>query len=95
MAELYSAVMRGQRCSAYSRVTAFYEEWDRIFGAVYGEKLGKAEKAADETARLYHLPSGVRLKPLLNEQSRWSVLITVYRPDPDLWINWRERRPKQ
>lgn len=27
-----------------------------------------------------------------NGQSRWAVLITVYRPDPNLWINWRERR---
>ena len=27
-----------------------------------------------------------------NEQNQWSVLITVYRPDPNLWINWRERR---
>lgn len=27
-----------------------------------------------------------------NEQNRWAVLITVYRPDPNLWINWRERR---
>lgn len=30
-----------------------------------------------------------------NEQNRWTVLITVYRPDPDRWINWRlrKRRP--
>ena len=27
-----------------------------------------------------------------NEQTRWAVLITVYRPDFDLWINWRKRR---
>ena len=27
-----------------------------------------------------------------NEQNQWAVLITVYRPDPNLWINWRERR---
>ena len=27
-----------------------------------------------------------------NEQNWWAVLITVYRPDPGLWINWRERR---
>jgi hypothetical protein len=27
-----------------------------------------------------------------NDQSKWAVLITVYRPDPDRWINWRERR---
>jgi hypothetical protein len=30
-----------------------------------------------------------------NDQNQWAVLITVYRPDPNLWINWRERRKKQ
>lgn len=29
-----------------------------------------------------------------NGQNRWAVLITVYRPDPDRWINWRERKKK-
>ena len=27
-----------------------------------------------------------------NEQSKWAVLITVYRPDPSQWIDWRKRR---
>ena len=27
-----------------------------------------------------------------NSMSRWAVLITVYRPDPTLWIEWRKRR---
>jgi hypothetical protein len=27
-----------------------------------------------------------------NEENQWAVLITVYRPDPDLWIGWRERK---
>jgi hypothetical protein len=27
-----------------------------------------------------------------NESSQWAVLITVYRPDPNRWINWRVRR---
>ncbi len=27
-----------------------------------------------------------------NEQNRWAVLITVYRPDPTRWLNWRERK---
>ena len=27
-----------------------------------------------------------------NEQSKWAVLITVYRPDPGQWIDWRKRR---
>ncbi len=27
-----------------------------------------------------------------NAQNRWAVLITVYRPDPKRWLNWRTRR---
>jgi hypothetical protein len=29
-----------------------------------------------------------------NEDNQWSVLITVYRPDQDRWINFRKRREK-
>lgn len=29
-----------------------------------------------------------------NIQNEWAVLITVYRPDPERWIDWRERRKK-
>jgi len=65
VSEIYSAVMRAQRLSAPSRVKAFFNEWDRIFGVVYGQELGKAEKSAEETALLYQMPGGVRLKQLL------------------------------
>ena len=27
-----------------------------------------------------------------NDQNQWAVLITVYRPDPKRWIDWRVRR---
>jgi len=30
-----------------------------------------------------------------NETNQWSVLITVYRPDPARWIGWRVRRSKE
>ncbi|MBM4331351.1 MAG: hypothetical protein FJ117_09040 [Deltaproteobacteria bacterium] len=65
VSEIYSAVMRAQRLSAPSRVKAFFDEWDRIFGVVYGQEIEKAEKAAEETASLYQMPGGVRLKQLL------------------------------
>ena len=29
-----------------------------------------------------------------NPETQWSVLITVYRPDPERWIDWRTRRKK-
>jgi len=27
-----------------------------------------------------------------NVETRWAVLITVYRPDPKRWMDWRTRR---
>jgi Eco57I restriction-modification methylase len=63
--EIYSVAIRSQRFSKSSRTKTFYREWDRIFGVVYGEKLKKAEKEATETASLYGMPGGVRLKQLL------------------------------
>jgi len=65
VSELYSSLMRAQRRSAPSRIKSFFVEWDRIFGVVYGQELEKAEQAAAETAQLYQLPGGVRLKQLL------------------------------
>ena len=29
-----------------------------------------------------------------NQENQWAVLITVYRPDPERWINCRKMRPK-
>ncbi|MFH1861331.1 MAG: DUF4258 domain-containing protein [bacterium] len=29
-----------------------------------------------------------------NPITRWAVIITVYRPNPERWINWRKRRKK-
>jgi len=29
-----------------------------------------------------------------NKISQWAVIITVYRPDSKLWINWKERRSR-
>ena len=29
-----------------------------------------------------------------NQKSKWAVLITVYRPDPNRWINYKIRKKK-
>lgn len=29
-----------------------------------------------------------------NPETKWAVLITVYRPDPERWIDWRTRRKR-
>lgn len=65
VSELYSAAMRAQRRQTPSRIKTFFIEWDRIFGVVYGQELEKAEKTAEETAKVYQLPAGSRLKQLL------------------------------
>lgn len=39
-------------------------------------------------------PCGVAIHSVwaYNNNNRWAVLITVYRPDPERWTNWRERK---
>ena len=27
-----------------------------------------------------------------NKETKWAVIVTVYRPDPTKWINWRQRK---
>lgn len=27
-----------------------------------------------------------------NDRNGWATLVTVYRPDPRRWVNWRQRR---
>jgi hypothetical protein len=29
-----------------------------------------------------------------NSKTGWAVLVTVYRPTPDRWIDWRTRKPR-
>ncbi len=65
VSEIYSAVIRSQRFSKTSGIKRFFREWDRIIGVVYGQELKKVEKEATETAGLYGMPGGVRLKQLL------------------------------
>jgi len=62
---LYGAVKRIDRQKTAARPKRFFSEWDRLFGAVYGQKLEKAQATAAQTALLYNLPAGADLKPLL------------------------------
>ena len=49
----------------HPRVAIFFAEWDRIFGIVYGEELGKAQRDAPDLVALYRAVAGAELKPLL------------------------------
>jgi hypothetical protein len=52
ISELYSAVMRAQRRTGPSRVKTFFQEWDRLFGVVYGQELekGRANSGGDRAS---------------------------------------------
>lgn len=59
---LYTAL---QAHRDHPRVATFFAEWDRIFGIVYGEELGKAESDAPELAALYRAVGDRKGAPLL------------------------------
>lgn len=42
-------------------------------------------------------PGGVTIHSVwaYNPDNRWAVLVTVYRPDPLRWVDWRQRRNPQ
>lgn len=48
----------------HSRVSTLFAEWERIFGIVYGEEVGRAERDAPELAALYQAVPQAELKPL-------------------------------
>jgi len=48
----------------HPRVATLFSEWERIFGIVYGEDLGKAKGDAPELAALYRSVPQAELKPL-------------------------------
>lgn len=49
----------------FLHIKTFYEEWERIFGIVYGQDLVKAEKDARALAERYQITEFTDLKPLL------------------------------
>ncbi|MDI3341039.1 MAG: N-6 DNA methylase [Sphaerobacter sp.] len=58
---LYAALQRQD----HPKVRTFFAEWDRVFGIVYGQDIGRAQKDAVALARIYDLPLDASLKPLL------------------------------
>jgi len=63
--QVINALYRRLLASQSPKVETFFREWERIFGIVYGQELGKAEKDALALARLYRIEGAVQLKPLL------------------------------
>jgi hypothetical protein len=70
---------------------------DDIYSSVlHGEVIENysADKPYPSCLISRQTPSGVAVHSVwaYNRESRWTVLVTVYRPDPERWLNWRERR---
>ncbi len=61
IAALYEAVQKRR----HPKVKTFFNEWDRLFGVVYGQDLSKAERSAKGLGELLGLSQAVELKPLL------------------------------
>jgi len=73
--------------------------FDEVYFSVYHGKI--IEDYPDDTpypsCLIYgHTFSGDPVHSVwaYNYDNQWSVLITVYRPDPDRWINFHKRRKK-
>jgi len=61
-----------------ARVATFFNEWERLFGIVYGEELGKADADAQELAKLYRIKGKPELKPLLFTVHTYYALLVKF-----------------
>jgi hypothetical protein len=74
--------------------------WDEIFFSVFQGEIIK-EYPDDKpfpSCLIFGSTAGgdpVHSVWAYNEENRWAVLITAYRPDPERWVNWRQRRPQE
>jgi len=55
LVNLFYTALQTHLVASHSRVATFFAEWDRIFGIVYGEELGRAERDTPELAALYRM----------------------------------------
>ena len=73
--------------------------FDEIFSSVInGEIIEKYPKDKPYPSCLIY-GKNIKGEPIhtvwaYNTNNKWSVLITVYRPDPKRWIDWKQRRTK-
>jgi len=65
LVNLFYTALQAHLENGHPRVATFFAEWDRIFGIVYGEELGKAERDAPELAALYRMVGDRKGAPLL------------------------------
>jgi hypothetical protein len=67
-----------------------------LFSVVHGEIIEDypTDKPYPSCLIFGTTPSGAAIHSVwaYNKENGWVVLITVYRPDPERWTNWRERK---
>jgi hypothetical protein len=68
---LYAALTKAES----ERVQVFYNQWERVFGVVYGEETDQAEHDVPELAAGYGLPEDASLKPSLFAVHTYFALI--------------------
>ncbi len=84
---------------AYEEAQADNLSFDEIFISVFqGEIIEEYPEDKPYPSCLIY-GSNFRGEPVhsvwgYNKKTRWAVLITVYRPDPERWIGWKKRRPR-
>jgi methylase of polypeptide subunit release factors len=57
------------------RVEMFFNQWDMIFGVIYGQELERGDAAAQELAKLYNITDKPDLKKLLFAVHTYYVLL--------------------
>ncbi|MYC97252.1 MAG: hypothetical protein F4X14_20030 [Caldilineaceae bacterium SB0661_bin_32] len=65
-----------------------------------GARLASLQEPVNNSCHLYQESLARRSSPQIwdapvwafNQENLWAVLLTVYRPDPGRWSNWRDRR---
>ena len=82
---------------AYEEAKADRLSFDEIYISVFNGEI--IENYPDDEPYPSCLLYGINSKkePIhsvwaYNSENRWAVLITVYRPDPSKWVDWKHRR---
>jgi len=85
---------------AYDEASNDGLNFDEIFNSALGGEIIEAypEDRPYPSCLVYgQTPRGDAVHSVwaYHAQQRWAVLVTVYRPDPAGWIDWRERRSER
>jgi hypothetical protein len=84
----------------FTTLEEFWEFWDSHSSADYEDAMEAVEVEIDQpypSCLMYgesFTGEPIHSVWAYNPETQWAVLITVYRPDPERWVNWRTRKKK-